>query len=157
MPRLIPGLEPILLHSEGPLHIHKKSSGKEVFYRDKKQDKEVKLYWSVPPQRFDQLSADTESLFKIDEEYRDEVKYIVSQLQRLEWLIRNASLPEKYKEYQNDLIQRIVSCYKAFAIIEPKNDSKISGWQGSILGFFLYREARKRKSYKIKFIRQKCF
>ncbi|KTD04025.1 hypothetical protein [Fluoribacter gormanii] len=150
LPRLIPGLEPILLHSEGPLHIHKKSSGKEVFYRDKKQDKEVKLYWSVPPQRFDQLSADTESLFKIDEEYRDEVKYIVSQLQRLEWLIRNASLPEKYKEYQNDLIQRIVSCYKAFAIIEPKNDSKISGWQGSILGFFSVPRSQEEKKLQDK-------
>ncbi|WP_454786002.1 hypothetical protein [Legionella sp. WA2024007413] len=155
LPRLIPGLEPILLHSEGPLHTHKKASGKEVFYRDKKQDKEVKLYWSVPPQCFDKLSEDTENLFKIDETYRDEVKNIVSRLQRLEWLIRNASLPEKYKEYQESLIQRIISCYKAFATVQLKNETKATGWQGSILSFFSLPRSCEEKKLQDKIKRAK--
>ncbi|MCW8398857.1 hypothetical protein OQJ26_08645 [Legionella sp. PATHC038] len=157
LPRFIPGLEPILLHSEGPLRTHKKASGKEVFYRDQKQDKEVKLYWSVPPQHCDVLSEDSVGLFKIDEEYCQEVKLIVSRLQRLEWLIRNAFLPiqdpEKEKvlrKYKDDLIQQIITCYKAFAVIEPKKETKKSGWQGFALSLFSLPKSSEEKKLQDK-------
>lgn len=149
LPRFIPGLEPILLHSEGSLRTHTKASGKQVFYRDRK-DKDVKLYWSVPPQRFDHLSEDTANMLNIDEEYNKKVKYIVRQLQSLEWLIRNASLPRKYQEYQEDLIKRIINCYRAFAIIEPKKDTKISGWQGFALSLFSAPRSKEEKKLQDK-------
>jgi hypothetical protein len=135
LPRFINGLEPIYLHSTGPLRTHTKASGKEVFYRDG-NDEGVKLYWSVPPQRFDALTAHTQNLFTIDEEYRQEVKSLVSKMQRLEWLVRNATLPEKYQNYKDDLIKRIIDCHKAFAIIEPKSAPKTEGWQGFALSIF---------------------
>lgn len=135
LPRFIPGLESILLHSTGPLRKHIKASGKQVFYRDR-NDPDVKLYWSVPPQRLDALSEDTKSLFSINEEYCQEVKNLVSKLQRLEWLIRNASLPEKYQDYKEDLIKRIIECYQVFALITLKQNPKITGWLGFALSFF---------------------
>ncbi|KTD40154.1 hypothetical protein [Legionella parisiensis] len=172
LPRFIPGLEPILLHSEGTLHPYTKSSGKQVFSRNW-QDKDVKLYWSVPPQRFDQLSEDTVNLFSIDKEYCNEVKYIVSKLQNLEWAIRNASFFEKYADnevnlikYKNDpayrqfkdnltkskddLADLIVRCYREFAIIEPKKDAKISGWQGFALSLFSAPRSKEEKKLQAK-------
>lgn len=146
-PRMIQGLESILLHSEGPLRIHTRASGKEIFYRDQKLDKEVKLYWSVPPQYFDALSEETVNLFEIDEDYREEVKYLVSQLQRLEWVIRNASLPRQYQKHKEELIQQIIACYKAFAQIEPKSETKINGWHGSFL--FLLSLPRSKEEKKL--------
>ncbi|WP_131778994.1 hypothetical protein [Legionella bozemanae] len=172
LPRFIPGLEPILLHSEGTLRPHAKSSGKQVFSRNWK-DKDVKLYWSVPPQRFDQLSEDTADLFNIDKEYRNEVKHIVSKLQELEWTIRNASFFEKYADnevnlikYKNDpayrqfkdnlikskddLADLVVKCYREFAIIEPKKDPKISGWQGFALSLFSAPRSKEEKKLQAK-------
>lgn len=145
LPRFIRGLEPILLHSTGPLHTHTRSSGKEVFFRDR-HDEDVKLYWSVPPQYFDALSKDTADLFSIDKEYISEVKNTVSKLQRVEWLLRNASLPIQYQVYKNHLIENIIASYRAFAIIEPQRDTKISGWQGFALSLFsLPRSTEERK------------
>lgn len=142
LPRFIPGLEPILLHSEGTLRPHTKTSGKQVFFRNWK-DKDVKLYWSVPPQAFDPLSQSSYNLCRIDADYQHEVKKIVSQLQRLEWAIRNASLDEMYQsakdnlnQYKNDLADRIMNCYRKFSTIEPKSEVKISGWQGFALSLF---------------------
>lgn len=55
----------------------------------------------------------------------------------MEWLLRNAEVPQKYKSYQNDLIQRIIDHYHAFSIIELKtNTPKISGWMGSMYSLF---------------------
>ncbi|KTD74357.1 hypothetical protein [Legionella tucsonensis] len=155
LPRFISGLEPVLLHSEGTLRPHTKSSGKQVFFRNW-EDKDVKLYWSVPPQCFDSLSEDTVDLFNIDAEYRNEVKYIVCKLQSLEWAIRNASLSKKYQEdeaknyltkYKDDLADLVVRCYREFAIIEPKKDTKISGWQGFAL--FLFSAPRSKEEKKL--------
>ncbi|AWN75202.1 hypothetical protein LEAN103870_11940 [Legionella anisa] len=158
LPRFIPGLEPILLHSEGTLRPHTKSSGQQVFSRNWK-DKDVKLYWSVPPQSFDKLAEDTVDLFNIDAEYRTEVKYIVGKLQRLEWAIRNASLSKKYQEdedkdyftkYKNDLADLIVTCYREFATIEPKKDTKISGWKGFALSLFSAPRSKEEKKLQAK-------
>ncbi len=149
LPRFISGLEPILLHSTGKLRTHTRSSGKEVFYRDR-HDEDVKLYWSVPPQHVEALSADTIDLFSIDEEYVGEVKSTVSKLQRLEWSLRNAFLPTQYQEYKDNLIDKVVACYKAFALVEPKKDTKISGWQGFALSLFSLPRSREEKKLQDK-------
>ncbi|QLZ70044.1 hypothetical protein FOLKNPGA_03744 (plasmid) [Legionella sp. PC1000] len=155
-PRFISGLEPILLHSEGTLRPHTKSSGRQVFSRNW-GDKDVKLYWSVPPQRFDKLSEESADLVNIDTEYRNEVKDIVRKLQCLEWAIRNASFSKKFKEeeayltkYKDDLADVIVKCYRAFAIIEPKKDTKISGWQGFALSLFSVPRSKEEKKLQDK-------
>ncbi|KTD06068.1 hypothetical protein Lgra_2845 [Legionella gratiana] len=149
LPRFISGLEPIFLHSTGKLHTHTRSSGKEVFYRDG-HDEDVKLYWSVPPQHFEALSEDTVDLFSIDPEYVSEVKSMVSKLQRLEWSLRNASLPMQYQEYKDSLIDKVIACYKAFAIMEPKKDTKISGWQGFALSLFSLPRSKEEKKLQDK-------
>lgn len=154
LPRFINGLEPIYLHSTGPLRTHTKASGQEVFFRDK-NDKDVKLYWSVPPQRFDALTAHTQNLFTLDEEYRQEVKSLVSKLQRLEWLVRNATLPTKYQDYKEELIERIIDCYKAFAIIEPKSAPKTEGWQGFALSIFALPRSKDEEKLQNKINRAK--
>lgn len=136
VPRRSGPMEPIFLHSTGPLRKHKKSSGDMVHYRDLK-DPEVKVYWTVPPQEIEALSEDTIRLLQVDKEYCDEVKAVVSKLQRLEWLLRNAKLPEKYRLYQEELINKVIECYKAFSIIEPKKEEpKIGGWYGWTLSLF---------------------
>lgn len=133
LPRFIPGLEPILLHSTGPLRTHMKESGKKAFYRDRK-DKDVKLYWSVPPKHLKTLSKGTADLLHVDDEYYQEVKTVVSKLQDLEWLLRNADLPEQFK---NPLIEQVIACYMEFAVLKPKNhEQKISGWHGFALSLF---------------------
>lgn len=130
VPRYSGPMEPIYLHSTGPLRQHKKSAGNIVYYRDFK-DSEVKLYWTVPPQVIEALSEDTIKLFEIDNEYCNSVKTVVRKLQRLEWMLRNATVPEQYNEYKDALINRVINHYKSFSIIEPRKNSKtISGIQG---------------------------
>lgn len=136
VPRFSGVLEPIFLHSMGPLLQHRKSSGEVVHYRNS-TDPAVKLYWTLPPQELEALSTDTIKLFEVDKEYCPEVKAIVGKLQRLEWLLRNASIPAKYQRNQADLILRVIECYKTFSIIEPKEATeKVSGLTGYIFSLF---------------------
>ncbi|HAT1660096.1 TPA: hypothetical protein JAZ42_08270 [Legionella pneumophila] len=136
VPRRSGPMEPIFLHSTGPLREHRKSSGDVVHYRDLK-DPGVKLYWTVPPQELEALSEETIKLFQMDEEYCEEVKAIVRKLQRLEWLLINSNVPGKYRLYKDELINKVVECYKAFSIIEPKREEpKTGGWYGWALSLF---------------------
>lgn len=130
VPRYSGRLERIYLHSSGPLREHTKSSGDVVHYRDL-HDEGVRLHWTLPPQEIEALSGDTIKLLEISEEYCDEVKKAIGILQKLEWLFIDAKLPEKYKSYQEDLIDRIRQCYETFALLEPKKaQSTITGWMG---------------------------
>lgn len=115
IPRLSGKMENIFLHSCGPLHQHKKRSGEIAHYR-----KDAKLYWTLPPQEMEALSADTTNLFKINTDQCDEVKKIIRQLQSLEWLFRDAVFPDKYADYRAKLVNQITNLYESFAIIEPK-------------------------------------
>ncbi|AOW53803.1 TPA: Dot/Icm T4SS effector MavV [Legionella pneumophila subsp. pneumophila] len=136
VPRRSGPMESIFLHSTGPLREHRKSSGDVVHYRDLK-DPGVKLYWTVPPQELEALSEETIKLLQIDGEYCEEVKAIVRKLQRLEWLLINSNLPEKYRPYKDELINKVVGCYKAFSFIEPKQEEpKLGGWYGWALSLF---------------------
>lgn len=134
IPKYSGKMESIHLHSEGPLRRHKKASGRIVHFRDG-SDAGVKLYWTVPPQNIEVRSPATKKLLEIEGNYCSEVKKVVSRLQRLEWLFRNALVPEKYESYRQDLIAQIILYYKSFAVILPKTEEKmVSGW----LGFGLY-------------------
>lgn len=141
IPRYSGNMERIFLHSSGSLREHKKHSGTKVYYRDAK-DMDVKLHWTLPPQKIEALSDNTMKQLLLVNEYCDEVKSIIAKLQGLEWLFRNAQLPAKYQSYQMDLITYIHECYEAFATIEPKKaKSSISGWHGYALSlFFLPRD-----------------
>ncbi|WED42861.1 hypothetical protein [Legionella cardiaca] len=133
IPRYSGVMESIFLHSSGPLRIHKKSSGKNVYYRDM-SDPGVKLHWTLPPQEVEVLSADTKDLLTIPKQYCAQVKSLVKQLQLLEWLFINAELPARYDHYKQGLIERIHETYEAFAKITPKKaQSTIDGWLGKAL------------------------
>jgi hypothetical protein len=130
-------MENLLLHSEGPLEVHTKENGEKVYFRNG-ENPDVKLVWSVPPQKIDSLKGnETKACFAVDSEYQGEVKAIVSKLQRLEWLVLNAKVPEKYSEYQARLVERIRDCYQAFSVIVPELKApKVSGWLGSYYSLF---------------------
>ncbi|WP_298627657.1 hypothetical protein [uncultured Legionella sp.] len=143
--------ESIYLHSTGPLREHKKKSGDVAYYRDSSKDKDVKLYWTIPPQELEALSEETIKLLEIDKEYCQSVKTVVGRLQRLEWLLRNAVVPESYKKYQEQLILRVIDYYKAFSIIEPKNDApKLSGLQNFAYRLFSFPRSAEEKSLQNK-------
>ncbi len=144
-------VERIYLHSTGPLRQHQKSSGDVVYYRDAQKDPDVKLYWTVPPQELEALSEDTIKLLEIDEEYCQTVKIIAGRLQQLEWLLRNAVVPDRYKAYQEPLIQRVVEHYKAFSIIEPKQEAlKLSGLQSFAYSLFSWPRSSEERSLQNK-------
>ncbi|STX50659.1 Uncharacterised protein [Legionella busanensis] len=120
-------LEKIFLHSAGPLRQHTKRSGKKVHYRAL-EDKDVKLYWTLPPQEMEVLSEETNKSLQISKDYADEAKLVIRRLQRLEWLFRNATLPDIYQSYREQLIEQICDYYDAFAQINtmqspPLNDN----------------------------------
>lgn len=109
-------MEDIYLHTSGPLRQHKKKSGEIVFYRDV-SDPEVKLYWTLPPQELDPLSKDTLKQFKISETYLKKVKISVSQLQRLEWLLRNSVIPKQLDNLKQEVINQMIGYYQEFALL----------------------------------------
>ena len=76
---------------------------------------------------------------------------------KIEWLIRNASLLEKYQDYKKELIKRIIEHYKAFAIIESKNDSTISGWYGFALSIFSAPRSKSEEKLQDKIYQAKTF
>ncbi|STX28188.1 Uncharacterised protein [Legionella beliardensis] len=120
IPRYSGPLEPIFLHSTGPLRQHKKQSGKVVYYRSM-EDADVKLYWTLPPQDMDALSQETNEQLQISEDYRNEAKLVIRQLQCLEWLFRNAVLPSQYQAYQTSLIKQITDYYDVFSQVRKIN------------------------------------
>lgn len=136
IPRYSGTLESIILHSEGPLSEHKKNSGECVYYRDG-SNKEVRLFWTVPPQLVDAQVADNKSLLTISAGYCQEVKSLAATLQSLEWLLRNATVPAIYQTQQQQLIAYIIDTYKAFSVVEPKNTTALAtGWSGLPFSLF---------------------
>ncbi len=133
VPRWSGKMEKIFLHSSGPLREHKKKSGEIVHFRDG-HDKDVKLHWTMPPQEIETISGATRDLFKLDDDHSYAVKKIVRQLQKLEWLFRNAILPSEFFPLRDKLINTFKEHYEGFAILEPKKPkSNIS----SLKGFFM--------------------
>ncbi|USQ14256.1 hypothetical protein J2N86_02675 [Legionella lytica] len=133
-PRLVSGgMENIILHSEGELDIHTRSSGEKVYYRDGEKAG-VKLIWTIPPQKIKPLPGSTiDKLWAVDEEYCSKAKQVAGTLQKLEWMIRQADVPEECEAYRTQLLTRIVAFYQEFSFINPDiKTPKISG----ISGFF---------------------
>lgn len=136
IPRFSGKMEDIYLHSSGPLHQHTKASGGVVYYRDTK-DADVKLYWTLPPQEMNVLSKETQELFQIDENYCQRVKPLVKQLQSIEWLFRNAEVPEKLQPYKVLLIQQLIDCYQNFSNMRAKPEANtVSPWHAWALSLF---------------------
>lgn len=129
-------MEKMYLHSSGSTRQHVKRSGEVIHYRDG-EDKSVKLHWTLPPQEIETQSGEVRNLFKIPNDYCDEVKQLVRQLQRLEWLFMNAVFDKKYLPYRDDLITLIREHYEAFAVVEPKSAvSANHSWSDSLMGLF---------------------
>jgi hypothetical protein len=145
------GMEDIILHSEGPLEVHTKASGEKIYFR-KRETTGVKLVWSLPPQNFEPLpNSKTKAFFTVDGEYCAEAKATVSKLQCLEWLLRNAVVPERYKNYQEQLVERVIACYRAFSVIEPETKTeKISGWRGFAFSLFSIPKNPEQKNLQTK-------
>lgn len=136
IPRRSGQMEPIFLHSTGPLRERIKRSGDIELYRDA-EDVEVKLYWTIPPQVIDTSDPETEKCFLLPMDYIDEVKTVVMQLQRMEWLFRKNTLPNGLEPYKQALFDEIFALYNAFSCIKPKEPYyKITGLKGYALGLF---------------------
>lgn len=126
--RLSGKMENVFLHSRGQLHTHTKSSGKSIKYRDF-ADKDVRLFWSIPPQEIVTNSAKTHALLTMPSKFIPEVEKVVSQLQKIEWLIINANLTKEHDSLREKVLQQIQNCYEAFSIINPKT---IPDWRASL-------------------------
>jgi hypothetical protein len=141
VPRWSGRVEDLYFHSKGPLVDHTKKSGAKVYFREELGKDNVRLFWTIPPQEFDAFTPEVKDLFTIDEEYCDDVKKLVSKLQRLEWALYNAEVPGQYKLYKQQLIQTVIQCYEQFSQIMPKPDNKkVAGVQG--LALFLLSQPR---------------
>lgn len=125
------GMENIILHSEGELDTHTRSSGKKVSYRDGTKEG-VKLIWTVPPQKIKPLPGSTiDKLLAVDEAYCYKAKQVAGTLQKLEWMIRQAAMPEDLEVYRTELLKRIVAFYQEFSFINPEiKTPKITGMAG---------------------------
>lgn len=119
IPRFSGKQEKIYLHSSGPMREHVKSNGDIVHFRDA-NDPEVKLHWTVPPQEIETLSGEVKDLFAVHQDHSDEVKQLISRLQKLEWLFINARFDEHMKFKQEELIQYIRAHYECFSLIKAK-------------------------------------
>lgn len=147
-PRFVSGgMEELALFSVGKLSEHTKASGEKVFFRNGK-DPGVKLIWALTPQNFDELpGSGAKAYFAVDKEYCGEARKVIRKLQRLDWLLRNAEVPNQYKEYQTRLVERVVDCYMAFSIIESETKTaKIEGWRGSVYSFFEWPKNQEQKN-----------
>ncbi len=143
VPRLSGDMENIYLHSTGPLSNHTKKSGAKVHFRKELGTDGVRLFWTVPPQNCDFLTPESSDLCSVDPEYCSQIKNLVKKLQRLEWALYNAEVPEQYKVHKEKLIQKVIKAYEGFSSITPKPDNKkISGW----FGYALYLLAQPRSA-----------
>lgn len=118
VPRFSGKMEDIYLHSSGPLRVHTKKSGEQVFYRDA-QDADVALYWTLPPQELE-ATEETMKRFKLDEQTCVEIKTMIRKLQGIEWVLRNskASTPES-EPIKQELIKHTIEQYTQFFNINP--------------------------------------
>lgn len=131
-----PMMENIYLHSTGPLVEFTKKSGAKVYSRKELAPNGTRLFWTLPPQKADFLTEESAALCKIDEGAVSQAGNVISKLQRLEWALRNAQVPEQYKEHQNNLINTIIAAYEAFSALAPKSDDhKIGGYKGMFLNW----------------------
>ena len=115
MPRYSGALEKIFLHSRGPLLEHKRKSGERAFYRDYIGKGGVRVFWSIPPQVGEFLSLDTHA-FILAPECCNEVKRLVSTLQRIEWALHHAHVIDAYLNYKEQLIKKVISLYEQFSV-----------------------------------------
>ncbi|QRN03066.1 hypothetical protein GH742_03860 [Legionella sp. MW5194] len=136
VPRYSGVMEPLALHSEGPLKTHVKSDGTTVHFRDG-ADPAVKLRWTLPPQEIEALSADTLRRVTLPEEHLPRIRTLCKRLQRLEWLFINAELPASYESYRQALIALIRSSYQAFSNPAHKEAlTELPGWKGYMRHLF---------------------
>lgn len=139
VPRYSGLVEDMYLHSTGSLSMHTKKSGAKVHFREQRGTDNVRIFWTIPPQVFDAFTPDVNNLLTVDPEHCAEVKKLVSKLQRLEWVLHNAEVPQQYIGHKQQLIQKVIRCYEEFSIIMPKpDDKKISGFTGLALYLFAH-------------------
>ncbi len=131
-PRFSGSMENLLLHSEGPLQDYQTRSGAVVHSRD--FTKEGRLYWTLPPQLHYPLSEETRSQFHIPTKYAKDLYKTLRQLQKIEWICINATLPKDSWAY---LTAHIHSLYQPFALIKNQtNYSASTGLEKFLYNFF---------------------
>lgn len=139
--------EEIFLHSEGTLLPHKRASGKTEYYRNG-DNPEVKVYWTLPPQKGEMLDSSTKSYLTVSGKYYDEAKSLIKKLQGLEWLLINSAVDQEQQEHKTALIARIKAHYEAFSVITaPKVLKPITGIKGTIFSLLSLPENLEEKAF----------
>jgi signal recognition particle subunit SEC65 len=119
-PRSGASTENVYWHSTGPIsHEFKKADGEVVHHR-KFEDKDVKLFWTLPPQLMETLSPDTKSDYVIDSPQCKKIKDVVKKLQAIELVFRNAVLDQKDQVKREEAIEKVVGLYQSFSTIPVK-------------------------------------
>jgi hypothetical protein len=118
LPRIGGNLERFFLHSAGPLHEFR-NENKLSFFR-KWEDKQDKLYWSLPPQRLITSSKPLKALFTLADKYTVPIKRLLRQLQTLERVVVNAPLEKEYEHLRRRFVEHVCKLYESFAFINSK-------------------------------------
>jgi hypothetical protein len=155
VPRYSGDVENLYLHSTGPLSAHTKKSGETVYFRGPLSEV-TRLFWTLPPQKYETLSSETADLFTVDSEHCGEIRKLVGALQGLEWGLRNSPVPdspikEKLSGYKELLLQEVIQTYTAFSTVRPKDKTpKTFGWYGFTLSLFALPRSKEEEELMLK-------
>lgn len=121
IPRNSGYLEPIFLHSTGPAREHiSERTGKITLFRTW-QDKQAKLFWTLPPQLLMNANPKLETLFYLPDIYEEKVKSVIKRLQALQKIVENVAPTDATKEFVQRLVAHINKLYDVFAVILSSN------------------------------------
>lgn len=120
VPRYSGKLEDICLYSEGPLRAYQHNKTKKITHYRCWGDAGTGLYWAIPPQNITYLTDRARQLFAIDPVLVVDVKKMISRLQKIEWLIRNAGLERVFSEKKQKLLDEIKYTYQVFSVLEKQ-------------------------------------
>jgi hypothetical protein len=93
IPRHSGYLESIYLHSRGPTREHISDRTKRVSLFRTWDDKNVKLYWTLPPQWIPNAGEETIKTFYMTETHEIKAKKVIKQCHAIERLVLNLKIP----------------------------------------------------------------
>ncbi len=114
-------LEPIFLHSShDPATSVSANKNKVTLFRTL-EDRQYKLFWTLPPQLLMTNDSKLQSLFYLPFTAEDKVKNTIKILQALEKCVENVIVTETNRESLQRLTDYIYELYDMFAIIKGAN------------------------------------
>lgn len=122
IPRSSGQLEPVFLHSTGPEHQHTSRAGKISFFRQW-EDREDKLFWTLPPQLLATESRELSGLTSLPRAEVNAVRKLIAKLQKIEHEVMNIRLNGEDETMRLRLRDYIRGLYEGFAVVNTQYQS----------------------------------